>query len=56
MSRNERKQVPLRISKELYDDLQAWSENEFRSLNGQIEYILTQAVRKHKGSSRSEQN
>ncbi len=43
-----RKQIPLRISSKLYDDLFAWSEEEFRSLNGQVEYILTQAVKKHR--------
>ena len=35
-----KKQVPLRISKRLYDELAAWAEDDFRSINGQIEYIL----------------
>lgn len=43
-----RKQIPLRISAKLFDDLSAWAEDEFRSLNGQIEYILTQEVKKRK--------
>lgn len=46
---NEKKQVPLRISKTLFDDLSAWAEDDFRSLNGQIEYLLTLAVKKRKG-------
>ncbi len=48
-----RKQIPLRVSAKLYDELSRWAEDEFRSLNGQIEYILTEAVRKrgrHKDS------
>ena len=35
-----KKQVPLRISKRLYDELATWAEDDFRSINGQIEYIL----------------
>lgn len=45
---DKRKQIPLRISSKLFDDLYVWAESEFRSINGQIEYILTQAVKKHK--------
>lgn len=43
----EKKQVPLRISRELFDSLSRWADDDFRSLNGQIEYLLTQCVRKH---------
>ena len=35
-----KKQVPLRLSKELYDEIAQWAEDEFRSMNGQIEYLL----------------
>ena len=42
----DKKQVPLRLSKTLYDELARWAEDDFRSLNGQIEYLLTEAVRK----------
>ncbi len=41
-----KKQIPLRISEELYDKLAAWAADEFRSVNGQIEYLLTDAVRR----------
>ena len=44
----DKKQVPLRLSKSLYDELARWAEDDFRSLNGQIEYLLTEAVRKRK--------
>ena len=42
-----KKQVPLRISAKLYEELSAWAEDEFRSLNGQIEYILHESVAAH---------
>jgi hypothetical protein len=44
----EKKQVPLRISAKLYAQLSAWAEDDFRSLNGQIEYLLTECVRQRK--------
>ncbi|MBQ8893304.1 MAG: PTS ascorbate transporter subunit IIC [Clostridia bacterium] len=43
-----KKQVPLRISSKLYAQLAAWAEDDFRSLNGQIEYLLTECVRQRK--------
>ena len=49
MADNGKKQVPLRISAKLYDALAAWAEDDFRSINGQIEYILSEAVKKRKG-------
>jgi hypothetical protein len=36
----------LRISPELYAALEAWAQQELRSVNGQIEYVLQEAVRK----------
>ncbi len=44
-----KKQVPLRLSVTLWSELAAWAEEDFRSINGQIEYILTEAVKKRKG-------
>ena len=49
---NQKKQIPLRLSKSLYEELAAWAEDDFRSLNGQIEYLLTECVRKRKKKSR----
>ena len=43
-----KKQVPLRLSASLYDELARWAEDDFRSINGQIEYLLTECVRKRK--------
>ena len=36
-----KKQIPLRISEKLYNELNSWAEDDFRSVNGQIEYLLT---------------
>ena len=38
----EKKQVPLRLSPALYNAIAAWAEDDFRSINGQIEYLLTE--------------
>ena len=43
-----KKQLPLRLSPKLYDALAAWAEDDFRSLNGQIEYLLTECVKQRK--------
>ena len=43
---NDKKQIPLRLSKKLYNELCAWAEDDFRSLNGQIEFLLTECVKK----------
>ena len=44
----ETKQVPLRISAKLFAEISAWAEDDFRSVNGQIEYLLTECVRQRK--------
>jgi hypothetical protein len=44
----EKKQVPLRLSEKLYNDLAKWAEDDFRSVNGQIEYLLSECVRQRK--------
>ncbi len=46
---NGKKQVPLRLSPSLYAELMRWAEDDFRSLNGQIEYLLTACVKKRRG-------
>ena len=43
-----KKQIPLRISDKLFQDIQSWAEDDFRSLNGQIEYLLTECVKQRK--------
>ena len=41
-----KKQIPLRVSPKLYDALAKWAEDDFRSINEQIEYLLTECVKK----------
>jgi len=45
---NGKKQIPLRLSAKLYDAIAAWAEDDFRSVNGQIEYLLSECVRQRK--------
>lgn len=44
-----KKQVLLRLSPTLWEELASWAEDDFRSINGQIEYLLTECVKKRKG-------
>ena len=44
----EKKQVPLRLSEKLYSEIAAWAEDDFRSVNGQIEYLLSECVRQRR--------
>lgn len=48
MAENAKKQIPLRLSAKLYNEIAAWAEDDFRSVNGQIEYLLTKCVRQRK--------
>ncbi|MDF2803687.1 MAG: hypothetical protein K0S61_3590 [Anaerocolumna sp.] len=43
-----KKQVLLRLSPSLWNELAAWAEDDFRSINGQIEYLLAECVRNRK--------
>ena len=53
MDKNDKskKQVPLRLSPSLYAKLAAWADDDFRSVNGQIEYLLTECVKKRYGKN-----
>ncbi len=44
----EKKQIPLRLSEKLYNALAVWAEDDFRSVNGQIEYLLTECVKQRR--------
>lgn len=46
--KNAKKQIPLRLSSSLYAELMQWAEDDFRSVNGQIEYLLTECVKYRK--------
>ena len=45
----ERKPFLLRVDSALWDELEAWAQEELRSVNGQIEYILRDAVQRRRG-------
>ena len=43
-----KKQVLLRLSPTLWDEIAAWADEDFRSINSQIEYLLSEAVRQRR--------
>ena len=45
---DKKRRVGLRLSAKLYNAIAAWAEDDFRSVNGQIEYLLTECVRQRK--------
>ena len=47
----ERKPFLLRLDPALYDSLEQWAQQELRSVNGQIEFLLRQAVNRHQRST-----
>ncbi len=49
----DKKQILLRVSPSLWKELAAWAEDDFRSINGQIEYLLTECVRQRKKTNRN---
>jgi hypothetical protein len=50
----ERKPFLLRVDRELLDAVQRWADDDLRSLNGQIEFLLREAVRRREGPARRE--
>lgn len=44
----EKKQILLRLSPTLWKEIASWAENDFRSINSQIEYLLSECVKKRK--------
>ncbi|HVS53004.1 MAG TPA: DNA-binding protein [Opitutaceae bacterium] len=53
---DERKAFLLRVDPELWSELEAWAADELRSVNGQVEYLLRQAVQKRKRARAAEGN
>jgi len=49
-SDKDKKQILLRLSPTLWKELAAWAEDDFRSINGQIEFLLTESVRRRRNS------
>ena len=52
--KNDKKQILLRLSPSIWNEISKWAEDEFRSINGQIEYVLAEAVRKRKKEKEKE--
>lgn len=52
ISEQNKKQIPLRLSPSLLREISAWAEEDFRSVNRQIEYLLTECVRQRRKSGR----
>ncbi|MBR5309845.1 MAG: Arc family DNA-binding protein [Oscillospiraceae bacterium] len=48
MAEKEKKQLLLRLSPTLWEEVSRWAEDDFRSINGQIEYLLTEAVKQRR--------
>lgn len=51
----EKKAFVLRINPETLKELERWAQEEFRSVNGQIEFILNESLKKRKKGAASEQ-
>ncbi|MGD9680941.1 MAG: hypothetical protein AB7W16_07140 [Candidatus Obscuribacterales bacterium] len=49
-----RKSFLLRIDQQVYNDLESWAQQEMRSVNGQIEYLLRQALSRYKGKEKQD--
>lgn len=42
----EKKSILLRLSPKMWEEISKWADDEFRSVNGQIEYLISEALRK----------
>jgi hypothetical protein len=49
----EKKPFALRLSKEMMNEIERWASEEFRSVNGQIEYLLNDAIKLKKKKSKN---
>lgn len=56
MAEDKKKQIPLRLSPTLYKKVASWAEDDFRSINSQIEYLLTQCVNHRERKDEKEDN
>ncbi len=45
-----KKQILLRLNSTLWQELSAWAKDDFRSINGQIEFLLNESVKKYRRS------
>lgn len=47
----EKKTLLLRLSPKMWEEISKWADDEFRSVNGQIEYLISEALRKRNKSA-----
>ena len=55
MAKEQKKPFVLRLNPEMMTALEKWSADEFRSLNGQIEYLLNEALKKNQRLNKKEE-
>ena len=48
MAEKDKKQLLLRLSPTLWEEISRWADDDFRSINGQIEYLLSECVKQRK--------
>ena len=53
--KSDKKQILLRLSPNTWNEINKWAEDEFRSINSQIEYILAEAVKKRRKEEEAEE-
>jgi hypothetical protein len=51
---SEKKAFALRLNSEMMKELERWAADEFRSVNGQIEYILSEAIKVRRKKSKND--
>ena len=56
MSEKKNKSFILRVDSDTMDAIEAWAADEFRSTNGQLQWIITEALRKAKRLPKKKQN
>lgn len=53
MDMAEKKTILLRLNPKMWEEINKWAEDEFRSVNGQIEYLLQEAINRRNKSSKN---
>ena len=48
-----KKQILLRLNSTLWQELSSWAKDDFRSINGQIEFLLSESVKKNRRSKKT---
>lgn len=51
---DDEKKILLRLSESMWKEIAEWAEADFRSINGQIEYLLNECIKKRKKTKKSD--